>query len=138
MIGHPRLIAAALLAMLAACANPDETGLPYPLLSHDSGSVSGVWDDPHGLTLTIDLSIGTFAVRRGCTMTGGTLRRESGNAYRIGRYESGFSDDRCGKWSAGPAIAPLDGEVVTIERTGQQLSVTGATQSLLLKRRTSR
>ncbi|MEO7815174.1 MAG: hypothetical protein ABIR87_06990 [Sphingomicrobium sp.] len=128
----------ALMACLAACVASDpKVGLPYTLIDHDDGSASGVWDGG-GLVLTLDLSIGTFAAQSGCTISGGTLTAVGAGRYRIGRYESGYSTDRCGPWKNGPAIAPFDGNEVSIIRNGERLTVSGPTRTLALKRRHAR
>ena len=127
-----------LASLLAACApTTDQVGLPYTLLNHDDGTISGVWDGG-GLVLTIDLSIGTFAAQSGCTLSGGTLTALGEGRYRIGRYETGFSTDDCGPWKNGPAIAPFDGSEVAVIRNGNRLHVSGPSRTLDLQRRNSR
>ena len=132
-----RDLAVAVAAALAAgCATPisQAPGLPGELIRSDDGTISGVWRDRRGLTLTINLTIGTFAVQRDCMISGGTLRPESRDTYRIGRFETGFADSRCGPWRSGPAIAPFDSNEVTLVREGVRLLATGGGQSLTLDR----
>jgi hypothetical protein len=76
----------------------------------------------------MDLSISrfsSFAVRKGCTVSGGMLSALGDARYRIGRYETGFASDQCGPWRNGPDIAPFDGAEVRLERTGFKLIASG-------------
>ena len=127
---------------LAACA-PSWTrapGLPATLATRDDGSIAGTWR-ARTASGTIELSVlngsvHTFAVQSGCTMTGGLLVPE-GATYRIDRYESGYATDRCGPWKSGPAVAPFDGERVTLVRDGLVLTASGGGTTLRLKRLTA-
>ena len=127
---------------LAACA-PSWTrtpGLPGSLAAHDDGTIAGTWR-ARTASGWIELSIlnsavRTFAVQSGCTMTGGALVPD-GEGYRIDRYDSGYSTERCGPWTNGPAVAPFDGERVTLVRTGVWLTATGGGKTLKLRRLTA-
>jgi hypothetical protein len=125
--------------LLAACApltSAPNDGLPYSLMREDAGTLSGVWREgrSNGLVLTIDLSIGTFAASRGCSNSGGVLRRIEGERYALEHYTSGFSVEGCGPWRASPELAPLDGREVLIRRSGNRLLVSGRGRSLNLSR----
>lgn len=66
-------------------------------------------------------------------MTGGVLVPD-GVTYRIDRYDSGYSTDRCGPWKSGAAVAPFDGDRVTLVREGMVLTATGGGTTLKLRR----
>ncbi len=127
---------------LAACG-PSWTrapGLPGSLATYDDGSIAGTWR-ARTASGTVELSIldgtvHTFAVQSGCTMTGGVLVAD-GATYRIDRYESGYATERCGPWKSGPAVAPFDGERVTLVRDGLVLTASGGGTTLRLERLTA-
>ncbi len=129
---------------LGACA-PDWTrrpGLPGTYAHYDDGTIAGSWQIERrdgGAVRGVELSIlgggvATFAIQSGCTMTGGVLVATAANDYRIDRYESGFSTDRCGPWKNGPAVAPFDGASVNVARNGSMLTVTGGGHVAIFRR----
>ena len=130
------LIAAGSLLLLAGCATSTEypPGLPGDLIRNDQGTLTGVWRDRQGLVVTIDLNIGTFAAQKGCTTSGGALTALGGSRFRIDRYETGLSNDKCGPWRSGPEIAPFDGQIVDLTRTGFRLTAQGGGTSITLDR----
>ena len=136
--------AALVIAIIAssACAPrwAQAPGLPASLASHDDGTIAGTWR-ARTASGTVELSIlngsvHTFAVQSGCTMTGGVLVPD-GATYRVDRYDSGYSTDRCGPWTSGPAVAPFDGDRVTLVRKGLVLTATGGGTTLRMRRLTA-
>jgi hypothetical protein len=110
------ILAAFLVAGCATFSQPS----PPP----SSNALSGMWRAESGQTLSISL-FSTFATQHGCAITGGTLEPMGDGAYRIGRYETGFSSDTCGPWRSGPEIAPFDGVQVRLFREGDRLVAQG-------------
>ena len=122
-----------LACICAACTTAEavgpRTGLPWSLMDEDPGDATGVWRqvrsngqrarDPY--MLTIDLRIGTFAVQKGCTATGGVLVALGGGRYRIDHYTSGFAVADCPPWRAVPELAPFDSSEVLLLRQGHRL-----------------
>lgn len=107
----------------------------------DTGTIAGTWRevrrDGHAVTNGYWLSIGTFssfAVRKGCVVTGGMLRPVGGSRYRIDRYETGFGTEGCGLWRSGPEVAPFDGAEVGVVRNGTTLVATGAGHEVQFRR----
>lgn len=142
-----RLFAAGLALALTACTTSDwreAPGLPGDLARHDDGTIAGVWRAAPGggdkvpsdyrVSIMRFDSFSTFAVQSGCTITGGVLRPIGGERFEIQRYETGYSDDRCGPWQFGPAIAPFDGDAVSLVREGQYLWATGPQRRVRLLR----
>ena len=84
--------------------------------------------------LTIDLKIGTFAVQKDCTVSGGVLVAVERGRYRIDRYATGFSTDDCGPWRNGPEIALFDESEATLNRTANRLVAVGGGRSVTLDR----
>jgi len=109
----------------------------------DPGTIAGSWREfrrdgrpaPKGYALSISsFAEPTFAVQAGCVATGGLLRPLGGERYRIERYETGFANEGCGPWRAGPEIAPFDGSEVTLVRQGNVLTASGSGRRVELRR----
>jgi hypothetical protein len=129
---------APLACICAACTTSDaagpRSGLPWSLMDEDPGDATGVWRqvrsngqrtrDPY--MLTIDLRIGTYAVQKGCSATGGALVPLGGGRFRIDHYTSGFAVADCPPWRAVPELAPFDGSEVQLVRQGRRMTATGA------------
>jgi hypothetical protein len=101
---------------------------------HDLGTIAGSWREVRrngrrvhqGSALSISSFVEpTFAVQRGCVATGGLLRPLAGNAYRVERYESGYSIEGCGPWRSGPEVAPFDRLEISLIRHGPVLVAEG-------------
>ena len=102
-----------LAAMLAGgCA----TVAPSP----PAGTIAGNWRAAGGMDLAIS-RFSSFAVRRGCIISGGMLRPLGDGRFRIDRYETGFASEECGPWRNGAAIAPFDSAEIRLERSGPNL-----------------
>ena len=141
-----QLILATLL--LGGCAPPawmHEPGLPGELAREDAGTITGAWQetlrDGRAVSGGYLLSIGnagpyTFAVRKGCTVTGGVLEPVGDGRYRISRYESGFHTEGCGPRRSGPELAPFDGMEVMLSREGSRLVARGGGNTVELRRLT--
>jgi hypothetical protein len=104
------------------------------IAKEDPGTIAGSWREfrrngqlvQRGYALSISSFVEpTFAVQRGCIATGGLLRPLAGTAYRVERYESGFSIEGCGPWRSGPEVAPFDGNQISLLRRGQVLIAEG-------------
>ena len=100
----------------------------------DPGTIAGSWREfrrngqlvQRGYALSISSLVEpTFAVQLGCVATGGLLRPLSGTAYRVERYESGYSIEGCGPWRSNPEVAPFDGTQISLVRDGQILIAEG-------------
>ncbi len=140
-VWHVKGLTLLLCFAVPACATSGwdrQPGLPGELARGDTGTIAGIWREPGrgGLVLSImDFgSYATFAVRRGCTITGGVLRPRGAGTYTIERYEIGFSEKKCGPWRSGPEVAPFAGSSVLIERTRFDLSVSSEATTLHLRR----
>ena len=131
-----KLAGAALLLLATGCTNPTARapGLPGDIIRSDQGTLTGVWRDRRGLVVTIDLNIRTFAAQNGCTLSGGALIAVGQDRFRIDRYETGYSTDRCGPWANGPAIAPFDGTEVALVRTADRLVASNGNTTITLER----
>lgn len=106
--------------------------MPGDLARVDAGTIVGVWRetsrDGRGVSSGYYLTIGhslTFAVQKGCVVTGGVLEPAGQDRYRIQRYDTGFETPGCGPWKAGPEVAPFDGAEVRLSRQGDRLFVEG-------------
>jgi hypothetical protein len=104
------------------------------MAKEDPGTIAGSWREfrrngqrvQRGYALSISSFVEpTFAVQRDCVATGGLLRPLAGTAYRVERYESGFSIEGCGRWRSGPEVAPFDGNQINLVRDGQVLIAEG-------------
>ena len=128
--------AAATLLLATGCATSSARapGLPGDLIRTDPGTLTGVWHDRCGLVVTIDLNIRTFAAQKNCTLSGGALVTVGPDRFRIDRYETGYSTDRCGPWRNGPAIAPFDGTDVRLVRTADRLVASNGNTTVTLDR----
>jgi hypothetical protein len=135
------LIGSLVMTSLSACAPnrwQTEPGLPGELARQDPGTLSGIWRQSgrDGIVLSV-MDFGqyyTFAVRRGCAISGGVLRPAGGDRYAIERYTSGLSDDKCGPWRNGPELVPFDGEAVFLKRAGQTLEAGSLDGRIVLHR----
>ncbi len=119
--------------------------MPGVYALYDDGTIAGSWrierrDDRPARDVELSIlggRVATFAVQSGCTMTGGVLVPTNVNIYRIDRYESGYSTDRCGPWRNGSAVAPFDETMVNVVRNGSILTVTGGGHVAIFRRMTA-
>jgi hypothetical protein len=104
------------------------------MAKEDPGTIAGSWREfrrngqrvQRGYALSISSFVEpTFAAQLGCVATGGLLRPLTGTAYRIERYESGYSIEGCGAWRSGSEVAPFDGTQISLVRVGRVLIAEG-------------